>query len=346
MMRLRRWLRFNKFRTRPQEHASAARARLEGRPQFLIQLSNSPTQTCVIARCKLGAGPPLVHHVTSTSITTPEKGEQCTERTVRYQLPRLQVADPHPVWIWSADRLSAHRGRDVSKRLFGDLHRTHPLGLADATCSVLCATNSPVGARAMQLPHFRLPPALAGLRLLLRSYPRSSATRNRFPQALHSRSVSGLSSRNAPCENGSHQLFCLSFCQQQFRACVTNLNGAGEIGANRCNHTVPITRRRLAKQTHAWIPGTIGATQQPSPIRAEREKKRRRLTERSRKMRHARVDGNDPIHEQSKRRRVLKVGRLAPKWAIRRAPSTASSSSLTSFCRLAGRTGRSLGASG
>ena len=92
-----------------------------------------------------GAGSPLVRHVTSTSITTPEGGEQCTERTVWYQLPRLQGADPHPVWIWSADRLSAHRGRDVSKRLFGDLHRTHPLGLADATCSVLCATSSPVG---------------------------------------------------------------------------------------------------------------------------------------------------------------------------------------------------------
>src|ERR1700759_5134364 len=76
----------------------------------------------------------------------PEKGEQCTERTAWYQLPRLQGADPHPVWIWSADRLSAHRGRDVSKGLFGDLHRTHPLGLADATCSVLCPTASPVGA--------------------------------------------------------------------------------------------------------------------------------------------------------------------------------------------------------
>jgi hypothetical protein len=61
-------------------------------------------------------------------------------------IPRFRRADPHPVWIWSADRLSAHCGRDVSKMLFGDLHRTQPLGLADATCSVLCATASPVGA--------------------------------------------------------------------------------------------------------------------------------------------------------------------------------------------------------
>ena len=88
--------------------------------------------------------------VTLSSLTSlpsrlPERGEQCTERTAWYQFPRLQGADPHPVWIWSADRLSAHRGRDVSKRLFGDLHRTHPLGLADATCSVLCATDLPVG---------------------------------------------------------------------------------------------------------------------------------------------------------------------------------------------------------
>ena len=94
---------------------------------------------------QMGAGPPFSSSTHATSITTPKR-EQCTERTVRYQLPRLQGADPHPVWIWSADRLSAHRGRDVSKRLFGDLHRTQPLGLASATCSVLCATSSPVGA--------------------------------------------------------------------------------------------------------------------------------------------------------------------------------------------------------
>src|SRR6516164_3827690 len=29
--------------------------------------------------------------------------------------------------------------------LFGDLHRTQPLDLADATCSVLCATHSALG---------------------------------------------------------------------------------------------------------------------------------------------------------------------------------------------------------
>jgi hypothetical protein len=33
--------------------------RLEGRPQILIQLSNSPTQACVTTRSKLGAGPPF-----------------------------------------------------------------------------------------------------------------------------------------------------------------------------------------------------------------------------------------------------------------------------------------------
>src|SRR6202012_6198850 len=36
--------------------------------------------------------------------------------------------------------------REVSKGLFVNLKRTQPLGLADATCSVLCATASPVGA--------------------------------------------------------------------------------------------------------------------------------------------------------------------------------------------------------
>src|SRR6202000_2403838 len=122
------------------------RVRLEGRPQIQVHLSNNSTRTCVIARCKTGASHYSTNHFASTSITSPGKGEKCTERTVRYQLPRLQGADPHPVWIWSADRLSAHRGRDVSKGLFGDLHRTQPLGLADATCSVLCATASPVGA--------------------------------------------------------------------------------------------------------------------------------------------------------------------------------------------------------
>src|ERR1700760_3056362 len=69
------------------------------------------------------------------------------------------------------------------------------------------APHSPVGARrcnlfrtlrhrlarwgsSVQLPHFRLPPALAGLPLLLRSYLRSPATRHRLSQAPHSRSAS------------------------------------------------------------------------------------------------------------------------------------------------------------
>ena len=42
----------------------------------------------------------------------------------------------------------------------------------------------------VQLPHFQLPPALAGLQLLLRSYLRSPATRHRLSQAPHSRSAS------------------------------------------------------------------------------------------------------------------------------------------------------------
>src|SRR6202012_4452251 len=69
------------------------------------------------------------------------------------------------------------------------------------------ASHSPVGARRcnlfrtlrhlltrwgllVQLPHFRLAPALSALRLPPRSYLRSPATRHRLSQAPHSRSAS------------------------------------------------------------------------------------------------------------------------------------------------------------
>ena len=84
---------------------------------------------------------------------------------------------------------------------------------------------------SMQLPHFRLPPALAGLRLLLRSYPRSSATRNRRPQAPHSHSVSGLSSRNAPCENKMNNVFCYDDVKCYFGGCGELF---GAFGRHRC----------------------------------------------------------------------------------------------------------------
>jgi hypothetical protein len=45
----------------------------------LIQLSNSPTQKCVIARCKLESGPPFTQF---SSRPTPRRGQQCAERTL------------------------------------------------------------------------------------------------------------------------------------------------------------------------------------------------------------------------------------------------------------------------
>jgi hypothetical protein len=139
-------LHFNKLGPRPEERASEARVRLEGRVTNSDSIIKQPNANMRHRPMQNWGGTLQFINSLPTQLQSPEKGEQCTERTVRYQLPRLQGADPHPVWIWSADRLSAHRGRDVSKRLFGDLHRTQPLGLASATCSVLCATASPVGA--------------------------------------------------------------------------------------------------------------------------------------------------------------------------------------------------------
>ena len=137
-------------------------------------------------------------HFTSTSITTPESGEQCTERRS------------------GTSSAVARRGPASSP----DLECGPPLGVPwperSQGLSEIC-TNSPVGARRWSLfrtlrhllarwglsVHSRISaPARVGRPpLLLRSYPRSSATRNRFPQAPRSHSVSGLSSRNAPCEN-------------------------------------------------------------------------------------------------------------------------------------------------
>ena len=95
-----------------------------------------------------------------------------------------------------ASRLEPGRGpplgalcRDDSTKLFGDSHRARPPGLADATCSVVCATKLARWGSSGATPAFRLSPALAGLRLLLRLYliGRRQVTdflRPRFPTLL------------------------------------------------------------------------------------------------------------------------------------------------------------------
>jgi hypothetical protein len=151
----------------------------------------------------------------SASITTPRKGEQCTERTM---VPTSAIARRGP-----ASSLDLERGPPLGASWPGPFEavfrRFAPHSAAGPRWCNLFRTLRHHLARwglLVQLPHFRLPPALAGLRLLLRSYPRSSATRNRRPQAPYSHSVSGLSSRNAPCENGPTMHFVIILSIDKF----------------------------------------------------------------------------------------------------------------------------------
>ena len=166
-----------------------------------IHLSNSPTQTCVIARRKMGAGAPFnsthfhFHH------DSPKKGGAVHREDG--SVPTSAVARRGP-----ASSLDLECGPPLGApwpgRFEEAFRRSAPnSAVGPRRCNLFRTLRHRLARWGLlvQLPHFRLSPALAGLRLLLRSYPRSSATRNRFPQAPHSHSVSSLSSGNAPCEN-------------------------------------------------------------------------------------------------------------------------------------------------
>ena len=149
-----------------------------------------------------------INHVTSTSITTSRKGGAVHREDGL--VPTSAVARRGP-----ASSLDLECGPPLGApwpgRFEEAFRRSAPNSAVGPRRCNLFRTLRHLLARwglLVQLPHFRLPPALAGLRLLLRSYPRPSATRNRFPQAPHSHSVSGLSSRNAPCENKMNNTFC------------------------------------------------------------------------------------------------------------------------------------------
>jgi len=132
--------------------------------QILIQLSNSPTQTCVIARCNWVPGHPSVQR----HFTTPLK-MGAVRREVGYgHCPRCRDADPHPAWNLAADRRSAHRAGTI-RGSFSEI-RILPTrrGRTNATCSVVCATKLARWGSCGAIPAFRLSPALAGLRLLPR----------------------------------------------------------------------------------------------------------------------------------------------------------------------------------
>jgi hypothetical protein len=61
--------------------------------------------------------------------------------------------------------------RDDSREFFGDSHQAHPSGIAGATCSACGTKLTRWGSPGVTLFRiFWLPPALAGLRLLLRLY--------------------------------------------------------------------------------------------------------------------------------------------------------------------------------
>jgi hypothetical protein len=194
--------------------------------QILIHLSNSPTRTRVMARCKLSAGPASINHFSSNSHFTSKLRSPEKEGAVRREVGSVPIS------------AVARRGPASSL----DLECGPPLGapwpgrFEDAFRRF--APHSAVGPRrcnlfrtlrhrlsrwgsSVQLPHFRLSPALAGLRLLLRSYLRSPATRHRLSQAPHSRSASGSLLKKRSLREPAHNSFCYVFVNSFYEWFIT-----------------------------------------------------------------------------------------------------------------------------
>src|SRR5262245_13377972 len=125
----------------------------------------------VIARCNPGAGHYSISYFTSTSIVTPRKGGSSAPRGRLGTNSALSTRGP-------ASSLDLECGPPLGAPWPGRFEEAFRR----------FAPNSAVGPRQcnlfrtlrhrlarwgllVQLPHFRLSPALAGLRLLLRSYP-------------------------------------------------------------------------------------------------------------------------------------------------------------------------------
>jgi hypothetical protein len=82
------------------------RRRPPGDAFLLIHISNSPTQTCVIARCKRVPGHPPSRHL-PLRLTLPPKGERCADGGV---IKTALLARPHPGCQAGCGPPSAHRG--------------------------------------------------------------------------------------------------------------------------------------------------------------------------------------------------------------------------------------------
>src|SRR5919201_1577882 len=91
----------------------------------------------------------------SPVVCSPEEERYAERSAFGTSVPRLQDADPHPVWILAADRRSAHCGRDDSRKLFGDLHRLGRRASPVQLVSLLCATKLTRWGSSGATPAFR-----------------------------------------------------------------------------------------------------------------------------------------------------------------------------------------------
>ena len=167
-----------------------------------------------------GAGPPfsLSLHFHFQTPVSPERRERYAERTALVPMFRgCKARNPHPAWNSGC---GPPLGAPRPGRFEAVFRRSAPhSAVGPRRCNLFRTLRHPLArwGSSMQLPHFRLPPALAGLRLLLRSYLRSPATRHRLSQAPHSRSASGsLLKRRSLRERGEVIILLMDLSRRSF----------------------------------------------------------------------------------------------------------------------------------
>ena len=157
----------------------------------LIQISNSPTQTCVIARCNWVPGHPP-HFTSASTSVLPRRG---AVRRRRRNQSRAFWRGPHPGCQSGCGPPSAHRdGNDLTEAF----RRSAPFPPAGAglmrLVPLLCATKLTRWGSPVQRPHFAATARVGRPPVASSPLPDWPVTKNRLPQAPLSRSAPSSSS--------------------------------------------------------------------------------------------------------------------------------------------------------
>src|SRR5262249_850666 len=103
-------------------------------------------------------------------------------------------------------------------------------------------------------------------------------------------------------------LECQFYPGQPIRTMLIAPNG--ECVPDQFYRAVPIARRRLPEEAQGRIPRAVGAFDQPSPVRHERQENPTRPAQSSRKMRYRSIDRDNQIQIEQSCRRLGKVRQL------------------------------------